>query len=192
MKKNITKIDESIYSYYIDRQLYDDISNNLILIKAPLALIKNFSHYTKINILSKYVIEKFNINCYYLHENNLVLFIFNISYQNIKLYLLQYEKINTLIDIYKTLSVNKYFNIDFQNNIILENLKKNILNINESNYWINKFNCLPNLSQSFEKRKLHYKYLKNINADFENYLNSAYKKKNYCDPIRMLLINEYK
>ena len=192
LKKNITKIDESIYSYYIDRQLYDDISNNLILIKAPLALIKNFSHYTKINILSKYVIEKFNINCYYLHENNLVLFIFNISYQNIKLYLLQYEKINTLIDIYKTLSVNKYFNIDFQNNIILENLKKNILNINESNYWINKFNCLPNLSQSFEKRKLHYKYLKNINADFENYLNSAYKKKNYCDPIRMLLINEYK
>ena len=32
---------------------------------------------------------------------------------NIKLYLLQYEKTNTLINIYKTMILNKYFNIDF-------------------------------------------------------------------------------
>jgi hypothetical protein len=84
------------------------------------------------------------------------------SYQNIKLYLSQYEKTNTLVDIYKTIIVNKYFNIDFTNYSALEVLKKNILNISESNYWTYSYNCFPNLSLCFEKRKLNYHYLKNI------------------------------
>ena len=41
----------------------------------------------------------------------------NISYQNIKLCLLQYEKTNALVDVYKTITVDKYFNFDFTNYI---------------------------------------------------------------------------
>jgi hypothetical protein len=192
LKENITEIDEAIYSYNIDKELYNRISNNIIMIKAPSSLIKNFTHYSKITILSKNVIEKFNINNYQLHDKNLVLMMFNISYQNIKLYLLQYEKTNTLVDIYKTMIVNKYFNIDFKNYTALEVLKKNILNINESNYWTYSYNCFPNLSVCFEKRKLNYHYLKNINKEFENYLKDALKKSNYIDPSRILLTSEYK
>lgn len=192
LKENITTIDESIYSYTIDKEVYNKICDNIILLKAPLSLIKNFTHYSKIIILSKSAIEKFNVNNYQLQDKNLVLMMLNISYQNIKLYLLQYEKTNTLVDIYKTIVVNKYFNIDFTNYTALEVLKKNILNISESNYWTYSYNCLPNLSLCFEKRKLNYHYLKNINKDFENYLKDALKKSNYIDPSRVLLTSEYK
>ena len=41
----------------------------------------------------------------------------NISYQNIKLCLIQYEKTNALVDIIKTITVDKYFNFDFTNYI---------------------------------------------------------------------------
>ena len=41
----------------------------------------------------------------------------NISYQNIKLCLIQYEKTNALVDIIKTITVDKNFNFDFTNYI---------------------------------------------------------------------------
>jgi hypothetical protein len=192
LKENISEIDESIYYYYIDKHLYNKISENFLLLKAPNSLLKNYNHYSKILILSKQVIESFNSNNYQLQDKNLVLLMLNINCQNIKLYLSQYEKVNTLIDIYKILTINKYFNIDTKNYSSLEILKKNILNVNESNYWTHYYNCSPNLSLCFEKRKLNYQYLKNINKEFENYLKDALKKSNYIDPSRILLTSEYK
>ena len=190
LKENINEIDNAIYSYNIDKELYDKICNDIILIKASIKLIKNLTHCSKIIILSKNIIEKFNVNNYQLCDKNLVLIIFNISYENIKLYLLQYEKTNSLVDIYKTIIVNKYFNCDFENNIILDVLKKNILNINESNYWTFSYNCFHNLSSCFEKRK--FNYLKNINNEDENYLNDTLKKNNYMDPSIIFLNSNYK
>lgn len=192
LKENISEIDETIYYYNISKELYNNISNNLILIRAPISLLKNFTHYSKISILSQHSIEKFNTNNYKLQEKNLVLLILNMSYQNIKLYLSQYEKSNTFVDIYKTLTINKYFNVDYTNYTTLEVLRKNILNMNESNYWSYSYNCFPNLSDCFEKRKLSYNYLKNINKEFVNYLKDALKKSDYIDPSKILVTADYK
>jgi len=192
LKEQIDDIDESIYYYNIDKELYNRMCNNFILIKAPLTLVTNFTHYSKITILSKNVIEKFNVYNYQLQDKNLVLIMLNISCENIKLYLLQYENTDSLIEIYKTVTINKYFNIDFENTTILEALKKNILNMNESDYWTNKNNCNYNISKVFKKRKLNYHYLKNINIEFENYLKDILKNTNYIDPSRILTKNQYK
>ena len=162
---NIEPIDESIYHHEIDRNLFNNISNNLILIKAPIQLIKNYTHFTKTYILSKHILDRYNIYNYKLEEKNLVLSIFNISTENIKLYLSQFEQSNTLIDIYKILSINKYFNVD-NNMSILKILQKNILNLNESSYWTKYFNCSANLSSSFLNRRLNYYNFKNINKEF--------------------------
>ena len=194
LKENINDIDRSIYGYNINKELYNNICNNIILIKAPISLIQNFTHYCKITILSKNAIEKFNNNNYQLQDKNLVLPMFNISYENIKLYLLQYNKSQSFVDIYKCLVINDYFNITY-NNInynFLETLKRNILNINESNYWTNSYNCFHNLSSCFAKRTIKCNYLKNINKDFENYLHDSLKKNNYIDPSKILLTSECK
>jgi hypothetical protein len=192
LKENILEIDESIYNYNIDKELYNRISNDIILVKASITLIKNITHYSKITILSKNAIDKFNVNNYQLQDKNLVLLMLNITYQNIKLYLSQYEKTNTLSDIYKTLIINKYFNIDIRNYTALEVLKKNILSMSESNYWTYTYNCYHNLTSHFEKRKLNYHYIKNINKEFENYLKNVDITNNYIDPSKILLTTKYK
>ncbi len=64
--------------------------------------------------------------------------------------------------------------------------------MNESNYWSYSYNCFPNLSDCFEKRKLSYNYLKNINKEFVNYLKDALKKSEYIDPSKILVTPDYK
>ena len=49
---NTEPIDESIYHHMIDKTMFNNISKDLILIKAPIQLLKNYSHLTKVNILS--------------------------------------------------------------------------------------------------------------------------------------------
>ena len=192
LKENITEINTSIYCYNINKELYNDICDKIILVKAPISIIKNVTHQSKITILSKNVLDKFNINNYILQDKNVVLMMLNITCQNIKLYLSQYEKTNTLITIFKTITLNKYFNIDFNNYKELEILKKNILNMSESNYWSYKYNCSPNLSNCFEKRTLGYSCLKNINTECVNYLKDVLKTNNNCDISEILITSKYK
>ena len=173
LSDNIQKIDESIYSYTIDKELYDNISKNLLLIKVPMSLINNENHYTRLTILSDSIIERFNFNNYKLEDKNLVLQIFNISYENIKLYLLQYEDTNTFVNIYKQLIINRYFNVTN-----LQMITNNILSMSENNNWFEKSSLLHNKYISyFEDRKINYHFLKK-NAQFENYLNNSIVKYN--------------
>jgi hypothetical protein len=188
---NTEPIDESIYHHMIDKTMFNNISKDLILIKAPIQLLKNYSHLTKVNILSKYILEKFNIYNYRLEEKNIVLPILNITTDNIKLYLSQFQKSNTLIDICKIMSINKYFNVS--NNItILKILQNNISSLNESSYWTKFYNCSANLTTCFSKRKPNYYYLKNINKEFENYLKEIFRNNDYIDPSKLILSNEFK
>jgi hypothetical protein len=184
-------IDESIYHYMIDKNIFNEISKDLILIKGPIQLLKNYTHLTKVNILSKHLLEKFNIYNYRLEEKNLVLPILNISTENIKLYLSQFEQSNTLVDIYKIMSINKYFNVE-NNSTILKILQNNISSLNESSYWTKIFNCSANLTSYFSNRKPNYYYLKNINKEFENYLKEIFRNNDYIDPSKLVLSNQFK
>jgi hypothetical protein len=177
LKENISGIDESIYNYNINKELYDEVCKYIILIKAPYSIIYEPNHYNKISILSKNTIDKFNVNNYELEDNNLVIFILNMSYDNVRLYLLQYEKKNTLVDIYKTIIINKYFNNDFKNNKLLEILKNNISNIYESNYWTKLHNCSHNLSLFFKKRIINNKNIEETKVESEDYLRNISKTK---------------
>lgn len=189
IKENIQYIDESIYNYSINKELYDDISKNLILLKTSFLLLKIPTHYNKTMILSKTVLEKFNVNNYCLEDKNLVLLILNISYENIKLYLLQFEKVNTLDDIYKTLIINEYMNNDI-NYKIRESLNKNILNLHESFYWTYPYNCYPDLSKYFKNRLIIPNYLKECNE--YDYLKNIFNNNNNNNSIKMLLTLKYK
>ena len=188
---NNEPIDETIYHHMIDKTNFNNISKDLILIKAPIQLLKNYSHLTRVNILSKHILEKFNIYNYKLEEKNVVLQILNISTDNIKLYLSQFQQSNTLVAIYKIMSINKYFNVN-NNNTILKILQNNISSLNESSYWTKFYNCSANLTTCFSKRKPNYYYLKNINKEFGNYLKEILRNNDYIDPSKLVLSNEFK
>jgi len=182
-------INDSIYHYMIQKDLFEEISKDLVLIKGNKKLLKNYTHLTKVNILSKHLLNKYNINNFQLDEKNLVLPIFNIDIDNFKLYLSQFENTITLVDIFKIFMLNKYFNVNQTNQCSLAILQKNIMDLNESNYWTNIFNCKANLSSCFEKRKINFYCLKNVADD---YLKEIYRNKSYIDPSKIILNNDYK
>ena len=183
------QINESIYHYMIDKDLFDEISKDLVLIKGNKKLLKNHTHLTKVNIISKHILDRYNIHKYNLEDKNLVLLILNISIDSIRIYLSQFTTTHTFIDMYKSVTLNKYFNVDPSNQYLITVLERNIMNLNESNYWTYNFNCNANLTSCFEKRKLNFYSFKNI---FDDYLKEIYKTKNYIDPSKLITTRDYK
>ena len=147
IKKNNNIIPFDFYKLNINKELYDNISKDLILYE-----IDRINYNQKINnnilLLSKKNIENFNIFNYELEDINILIPIFNISFLNLLSYLNQYNNNNTLKDLFDTIILNKYFN---NNNNKIEN---NILNLKESNYWNNEENLLLNLTNKF--KNIHF------------------------------------
>jgi hypothetical protein len=198
-----TIINSAIYYYIINSELYDEISKNIILIKAPKELLKNKIHMSKANIVPKYIIERFNKSNYILDENkNIILMILNVSKENIYIYMSQYEKKNTLINFNKKLLLNNYF-------LNKKRYLKDILILNESNYWVENFYNV-NLTSKFNnleiKKSLKFRY--DLNNTNENYIeelntqiieneiinfkinyNNTYNKKNILELLSILCEN---
>jgi hypothetical protein len=189
--ENNEPINDAIYYYMIDKELYNNISKNIILIKTNLSLLKLSSHNNKITILPKHILDKFNYYNYFLKDKNLVLTCLNISYNNIQLYLTQFNNTNKLENIFKLISLNKYFNNDVSNFRLNSYFENTILNLIESDYWTNNYNCRCNLTSFFSSRIIKY----NINIDnkvtTENYLKNIYKNNNYVDPSKILVNTEF-
>ena len=147
IKKNNNIIPFDFYKLNINKELYDNISKDLILYE-----IDRINYNQKINnnilLLTKKNIENFNIFNYELEDINILIPIFNISFLNLLSYLNQYNNNNTLKDLFDTIILNKYFN---NNNNKIEN---NILNLKESNYWNNEENLLLNLTNKF--KNIHF------------------------------------
>ncbi len=185
--KTGTELDNEIYTYQIEKEKFNKINNNLLLIKAPINMLKNFNHYNKLMVLSNSNLKSINTFNYQLEDKNLVLMILNINYDNLKIYLNQFERNGELSDIYKLLVLNKYFNCSNSNYKISKYLES-LINIESSNYWCNSYNLNANLTDCFEKRKFN---LTDKVGD-GNYLELIYKTYEYTDPSKLLKSSEYK
>ena len=180
-------IDASIYKLYIKKEIFDIISKNLIIYKINKKfLLKNSFYKENILILSDTILQPYNIFNYTLENKNIILPILNISFNNIVLFFQQYEITESFDNIYKILSLNKYFNINNDNYYIKRFLNDKLLNFNESRYWENSLYCIANLTQLFKKRGFIIYNIKNINSvdylvDINNYNN------NYINPSKLNL-----
>lgn len=180
--KTDTIIESSIYNYYIEQDILTNVKNKLILYKVPIQILKNINNLNKLMVLSSEKLENINIFNYELKEKNLVLLILNIKLENLQLYISQFEQKNDLINLYKTLFLNSYFNTD-NNNI------NNLLNLDDSNYWCNSHNCNINFNYCFEKRIFNI----NKNNIDEMYLNDIkFKINNHIDLSNTLSNIKYK
>jgi len=185
--KTGVQIDNSIYTYQIEKETFNKINNNLLLIKTSLNMLKNFNHYNKLMVLSNSNLKPINTFNYQLDDKNLVLMILNIDYDNLKIYINQFERNGELSDIYKILVLNKYFNCSNTNYKISKYLES-LINIESSNYWCNSYNLTANLTECFEKRKFNLTD-KTSNG---NYLELIYKTHEYTDPSKLLKLSKYK
>jgi len=169
-----------IYQYYIDKDVLKNIKKNLILVKAPISLINNFTN--KLLIIENTILNEFNFLNYQLSNKNLVVLILNIKYENIKLFLSQYEKTNTLEDVYKMITLNQYLN-NFDTSKI-ESRLESLLNFEDSNYWTYDYKCRVTLNEYFENRKFNLSN-KKLN-ELGCYLFDIHKTKNFTDPSQVL------
>lgn len=160
--KNNSYLDE-LSSRYIDKSTLKNLSTKLVLHETSIKIIGNFNHSHNIVLCNSIDFESFNHFGYEMKEKILILPIFDVSYINITKYLKLFEGSNTFIDLYKLLVVNQHFNTNsvmpYNSHI---NLTKIIKNLQETDYWTKKYNCLLNITQVFNFRKLRFSNLSKI------------------------------
>ncbi len=153
VKKTNETIPSDFYGWQVPTAIYNDVTSKLLIHKVSVNILKNKTHFDSAIIMSKEQLGQFNIFNYELFDKNIVVPIFNISYQNILHYVEQYESSNTLQNIYNTKVINKYFNVD-DNHKSIEYFSNMINNLDSSDYWTNYYNCLMNITNNFKKRSI--------------------------------------
>ena len=149
--KTPTQINNDIYQYHIDKHIFNEIKKSLILVKTNINIVNNINHQNKLLVLSNTLLEEINIFNYTLTEKNIGLLILNITYDNILLYISQFEKNNKLEELFKFLTIGSYFNDD-NTNINMYNKIEDLINFEDSNYWTYDYKCKLGLSEYFNNR----------------------------------------
>ena len=168
-KINDTKIPDCFYNSLIDEKTFEDISKNLMIKKVSINILKNKMHYNSMNILSKDILEKFNIFKYKLDDYNMVITILSSNYIKLEPYINQYITTNFLENIYNTIIFNNFFKV------IKFNIHDVINNIAETNFWENYDNLIC-LNGSFQKRTFKFDRLTITDMKLNDALDNAEKE----------------
>lgn len=199
VKKNNIPIPIEFYSMTVPVDIYNSVISNLIIYKVSVKLLTNIKHFNDIILLSSDQLKDFNIFNYELNEKNIVLPILNITYQNLLLYIEQYDSKHTLDNLYKLLTINQYFNnnTNRQQDYIFDFIN----NLEETKYWTFKNNCLsPNVnfknrifqinSKKLNKSMIEIYNKVKITKTEENYLDN--KRNKFCDISNVSKLSTYK
>ena len=190
------EVDSSIFDRSINESKWKSIGFKMVLSEASIKMINNFEHNHNITIVNSSDIEQFNHFGLELHDKILVLPIFNVSFLNIQNYLKIYQGHYKLQDIYNVVVLNQIFGKDSRisyNSLIY--MTDIIKNLEESNYWTRKYNCLLNISKKYNNRTFRLRNTKTIknpevarvinNLDKDNiennYLTMIFNNKNFVD-----------
>jgi hypothetical protein len=181
-KKQKLPIPSIFYNKQVPQDIFDHVSSNLLIHKVSIKVLKNKRHFNNIVIMTPGQLLTYNIFNYELTNKNIVLPILNIEYNNMIQYFEQYDSSDTLQNIYNVKLLNSYFNInDNESSINATDFITNmIINLNESNYWVNNYNCLVNITSEFTKRKMVFHSARIANRSVAKLINSIFDK-DYCN-----------
>lgn len=164
VKKNDTMIPPEFYSKMIPKEIFDTVSQDLILYKASVKVLKNKKHFDNMIHINPSLVKNYNIFNYNLGDNMIILVpVLNIEYLNLVKYLEQYESSNSLENVYKMMVLNNYFDVKSDNMLSTKYICDMIINMKESQWWSSDHNCLVNFNNIFKDRRFssQYNYLKN-------------------------------
>jgi len=200
-------VDKDICSRSILKSKWSSYSPKLVLSETSIKLINNFNHNHNITLVNSNDIQQFNHFGHELTDRILILPLFNISYLNVTTYLKIYEGHYTLNDIYNIVVLNQLFSskskIGYNSLVYMTDIIKNL---EESNYWTRKYNCLLNISRKFASRTFRLtdtntiknsnieKVMKELDKDNieHNYLTMIFSNKNFVDASSAISKNGYK
>lgn len=193
VKKNDVPLIKSCFNKHIQEETLTYLSNNLLIWKTSLHLLKNKSNFDKTVIIEKSKLEPFNHFGIELNQYNLVLPIFTVSFKNILSYLENKNGESNLDKIYNNVLLSNYFKDDLSNIKNKFQLEHMIKSLDESNYWSMPYNCLSNVSNVFKSRFFHRKIFDNNsdnNSEKKNesndYLTMIFKSKKNIDASNIL------
>ena len=86
-KKNNEQIPIEFYNLEVRKDIFEQVSLNLIIQKINLNILTNKTHFDNCIILSDKQLEQYNIFNYSLKNKNIIIQIFNVEYQNLLKYL---------------------------------------------------------------------------------------------------------
>ena len=202
-------VDKDIFSKSILKSKWSTYSSKLVLSETSIKVVNNFDHNHNITLVNSGDIQNFNHFGYDLTDKVLILPLFNVSYLNVKNYLKIYEGLYKLDDIYNIVVLNEMFSsnskISYNSLIYMTDI---IRNLEESNYWTRKYNCLLNISKNFLGRtfrlndthnikntnieKVMKELCKNTDSIENNYLTMIFSSKNFVDASSAISKNGYK
>lgn len=175
--KDDYKIPYEFFLQLISEELLLEVYSHLLIIKAPLRMLKNPYHFNNIIILSDAKLQLCNIFNYSLESKNIVLPIFTINYLSLLSYINQYEK-------YKLPDLLNIININHSFNYTTCRLNELIRKLSESKYWT-KYRPI-NFTPAFINRRLLNKNALQFSI-MDNYMglthgaNNKLSKKHYTD-----------
>jgi hypothetical protein len=165
VKKNDKPCSINFYMKEVNNETFIQMKDNLILWKVSVNILKNKKMFDRICIFTKEYCEMFNQFGFTFNDNNIVLPILNISFENIIKYLNNSDGY-TLDDFYNLILLSMYFDENFANIKFQKKLQKNIKSLKESNYWVDN-NWVKHITIQFQKRNICKKF-----KDFTNVKNT--------------------
>lgn len=140
-----------LYYPYVKKDLYEELSNNLILYRCNINICKNENHFDKMSLFSSDKLNRFNKFNYELDDVVLVLPILNMNLISVIDYIKLYKS-STLKEVYNLIFLSNY-NSQNLNNIFTNNqIEKSIKNMDEAEYWTYSINCKLNLMSLYNKQ----------------------------------------
>ena len=156
-------VDKDIFSRTLVKDKWFNYTSKLVLSETSMKVISNFDHNHNLTLVNSADIEQFNHFGYNLTEKIIILPLLNVSYLNLKNYLKIYEGHYKLEDIYNIVVLNQFFTskskISYNSLMYMTDIIKNL---EESNYWTRKYNCLLNISKRFSNRSFRLTDTRNI------------------------------
>jgi hypothetical protein len=129
------------------------INKFLVLIRAPIELLRNKQHKFMCNIVKQQYLNIFNHNNLVLDEDELVILMPNINQDQTKIYISLYQNYTIEEELTNKIVLDFYKNEDKN---VLEEISRRILFSKDTDYWTVYKNCKINMSNLFNARSCSY------------------------------------
>lgn len=141
-----------IYQKTLKQSDFETLSQYYTVVRTNIKLLKNKHHRMTSLVISRPILSIFNSAQLQLENEEVVVPLFELSEDQVRLYASMYESQYSLDIVNKVNVMFQYFTCETYKSVINDRLVKLFADINETNYWTLPYHCDINISQIFQNR----------------------------------------
>lgn len=157
--KNDKKMIRELFSEDISEDTLMKCANLLTLKECSHKIIRNKTHKASAVLVEKKLLSKFNHDKLDLKDNVLVVPFFQLTESNLRFYNTLYQDRSSLNDFIQATLLSTYFNCDSYKMVIKPKIQELALYSKETCYWMQKYNCMLNMTEKFMNRNFDLKHV---------------------------------